>query len=162
MSIAALTSNGMELPQSLRYFSPLRESRLSMFADGSAQARFAEDGCLMLRGAVPADTVVNVREAYFRLFDPRVKNGDARRGEFSGYLPVGLPPHGTAGHPAHTFVRSKQLMAFRQLLAFCAISEALFGGPAKVVWQTPLQHFIRGSNTRVTRTSGPYLSQLRY
>ena len=148
MSIAALTSNGMELPQSLRYFSPLRESRLSMFADGSAQARFAEDGYLMLRGALPADTVVNVREAYFRLFDPRVlKNGDARRGEFSGYLPVGLPPHGTAGHPAHTFVRSEQFIAFRQLPVFRAISEALLGSPAKVVWRTPLRHFIRGSNT---------------
>lgn len=147
MSIAALTSNGMELPRSRRYFGPLRESKLSMFADGSAQVRFAEDGYLVLRGAIPADTVLNVREAYFRLFDPRLlKNRDARRGEFSGRLPEGLPPHGTAGHPAYTFVRSEQFVAFRQLPIFRAIAEALLGSPVKAIWRTPLRHFIRGSN----------------
>lgn len=147
MSIAAITSNGIAFPRSPRYFGLLRESRLSIFADGSARALLAEDGYLMLRGAVPGDTVLRVREAYFRLFDPRLlKNGDARRGEFSGYLPEGLPPYGTEGHPAHAFVRSEQFMAFRQLPIFRAMSEALLGGPVNAVWRTPLRHFIRGSN----------------
>ena len=147
MSIAALTSNGIEFPRSRRYFGPLRESNTSVFADGSARARFAEDGYLMLRDAIPADSVLRLREAYFRLFDPRLlKDGDPRRGEFSGYPPEGLPPHGTKGHPAHTFVRTAQFVAFRQLPIFRAMAEALLGGPAKPVWRTPLRHFVRGSN----------------
>jgi hypothetical protein len=146
VSIAALTSNGIELPLSPSYFGPLRESSVSVFADGSARDRFAEDGYLMLRNAVTADTVLRLREAYFRLFDARLlKDGDARRGEFSGCLPPNLPPHGVAGHPAHTFVRTQEFLAFRQLPLFRAMAETLLGSAAKAVWRTPLRHFVRGS-----------------
>src|SRR5262245_4834460 len=101
----------------------------------------------MLRDAIPSDIVLELREAYFRLFDPcLLKDGDARRGEFSGHRPEGLPPHGTKGHPAHTFVRTRQFIAFRQLPVFRAMAEALLGGPAKPVWRTPVRHFVRGSN----------------
>ena len=87
-----------------------------------------------------------LREAYFRLFDRRLlKDGDARRGEFSGQLPEGLPPHGMKGHPSHTFVRSKEFLAFRQLPLFCSMAEAILGAPVKSVWRTPLRHFIVGS-----------------
>ena len=147
MSIAALTSNGIKLPRSPRYFAPLRESNFSIFANGSAGNLFAEEGYLLVRAALPRDAVLRLREAYFRLFDERLlKNRDACRGEFSGYLPEGLPPHGVKGHPAHTFVRTEQFLAFRQLPLFRAMAEALLGGPVEPVWRTPLRHFIRGSN----------------
>jgi hypothetical protein len=147
VSIAALTSNGIKLRRSSRYFAPLRGSKFSLVADGSARSLFAEEGHLLVRDALPRDVVLELREAYFRLFDPRLlKDGDARRGEFSGYLPEGLAPHGVTGHPAHTFVRTERFIAFRQLPVFRAMAEALLGGPVKPVWRTPLRHFIRGSN----------------
>lgn len=147
MSIAALTSNGIKLRLSSRYFAPLRESRLSLFADGSARRRFAEEGYLLVRNALSPAIVLRLREAYFRLFDERMlKDGDARRGEFSGHLPDDLPPYGVAGHPAHTFVRTREFTAFRQLPVLRTMAEALLGAPVKPVWRTPLRHFIRGAN----------------
>src|SRR5262249_12627487 len=111
------------------------------------RARYADDGYLMLRDALPRDVILRLREAYFRLFDARLlRGGDARRGEFSGYLPQDLPPYGTRGHPAYSFVRSRQFIAFRELPIFRTMAEALLGGPAKAVWRTPLRHFIRGAH----------------
>lgn len=114
---------------------------------GTARRRFAEDGYLLLRDAVPRETALDLRETYFRLFDPRLlENGDARAGVFSGRLPDGLPRHGTKGHPAHAFVRTERFRAFRRSPVFRDMAEAILGGPVKPVRRTPLRHFIRGSN----------------
>ena len=153
----ALTSNGTRLSHASEYLGRLRESTRAVFAEGVARTRFAEDGYLLVRDAVPRETVLALREAYFRRFDPcLLKDGDARRGRFSGTLPAGLPSHGTKGHPAYDFVRSEAFIAFRQLPAFRAMAETLLGGPVKPVWRTPLRHFIPGrqvaSRAHVDRT----------
>lgn len=147
MSIAALTSNGIELPRAARYFAPLRESKFSIFADGSARGLFSEEGYLLVWDALAPDAVLRLGEGYFRLFDERLLNNrGACHGEFSGYLPEGLPPHGVKGHPAHTFVRTEQFLTFRKLPVFRAMAETLLGGRVQSIGRTPVRHFIRGSN----------------
>jgi ectoine hydroxylase-related dioxygenase (phytanoyl-CoA dioxygenase family) len=92
------------------------------------------------------EQVLGLRQAYFELFDPSfLKDGDARRGEFSGRIPRGLPPHGVAGHPAHSFVRSPEFMAFRALPVLAQMAEAVVGGPVVQLQRAPLRHFVCGS-----------------
>lgn len=144
LTTRTLTSNGSPIPFTPRYFGPLRESRADMPAE-VLRARYAEDGYVLLKGALSAAAVLDLREAYFRLFDPSfLKDGDARRGLYAGRAPQGLPDHGRAGHPAHAFVRSG---AFRDFLAapvLRAVAETVLDGPADPIRRTPLRHFIPG------------------
>jgi hypothetical protein len=118
---------------------------VALGADG-LRARFAEDGYVLLRGALPPETVWELRKAYLRLFDPAMlKDGDARRGEFSGRKPTNLPGHGLPGHPAHAFVRTEKFHAFARLPVFQDLAEIFIGAGAELIRRTPLRHFIPGS-----------------
>lgn len=156
MNIRTLTSNGVPIPFTPQYFAALRESSLSAAA-ADLRARYDEDGYVLLKGALPAQAVWDLREAYFRLFDSAFfKEGNARRGLFSGHEPAGLPLHGVAGHPAHTFVRSETFRAFTAMPALRAIAEIFFDGPATLIRRTPLRHFVpgrrRASRAHIDRT----------
>ncbi len=145
MNARTLTSNGAPIPFTPQYFGALRESHTGLPAQ-TLRSRYAEDGYVLLKGALQSNFVLDVREAYFRLFDPGFfKEGDARRGAFSGRAPQGLPAHGLAGHPAHAFVRSDLFRAFTNAPILKSIAETIFGGPAELVRRTPLRHFIPGS-----------------
>jgi hypothetical protein len=145
VNAVTLTSNGAPIPFTAQYFGPLRESDASTLGADGLRARYNADGYVMLRNAVPAETIWNVREAYLKLFDRATfKDGDPRRGEFSGKMPDGLPSHGLEGHPAHTFVRSETFRAFAQMPAFHLLAETFFGGAASLIRRTPLRHFIPG------------------
>lgn len=156
MTVRTLTSNGAPIPFTPRYFASLRESSLAA-SPADLRARYADDGYVLLKGALPAQTVWDLREAYFRLFESGFfKDGDARRGVFSGREPDGLPAHGVAGHPAHAFVRSEMFRAFTSMPALRAIAEIFFAGPAAVIRRTPLRHFVpgrkRASRAHIDRT----------
>jgi hypothetical protein len=139
-----LTSNGSPIPFTPQYFGPLRESRMDMPAT-ELRARYTADGYVLLKGALSASTVFDMREAYFRLFEPDFfKDGDARRGLFSGRAPENLPAHGFAGHPAHSFVRSDTFRAFLDLPILKTIAETIFADGADRLRRTPLRHFIPG------------------
>ena len=127
-----------------------------MFYDGRAREQFARDGYLLVRSALPRERVLALRQAYFELFDrSMLKDGDARRGEFSGQLPEGLPAHGRPGHPAHRFVRSPEFAEFRATAVFAQMAQVVLGGPVALIQRTPLRHFICGSNS----ASRPHLDR---
>ncbi|MBX7201231.1 MAG: phytanoyl-CoA dioxygenase family protein [Rhodospirillaceae bacterium] len=139
---ATLTSNGSPIPYTSQYFGALRETTPAALSD--IRARYNDDGYVLLRGAVPAEKVWDIRSAYLDLFGPEMcKDGDTRRGEFAGRMPA-LPNHGLKGHPAHAFVRSEAFRAFTRLPVFKEIAEAIFGNEAEQIRRTPLRHFIPG------------------
>lgn len=139
---AMLTSNGSVIPYTSQYFGALRETTPAALSD--IRARYHDDGYVLLRGAVPAEKVWEMRAAYLGMFGPEMcKNGDTRRGAFAGKMPA-LPRHGVPGHPAHTFVRSETFRAFAGLPVFKDIAEAIFDDEAEQIRRTPLRHFIPG------------------
>jgi len=143
MTAAMLTSNGAPIPFTQNYFGPLKATDVAEKA--SLRARFDADGYVMLRGALPARTVLDIREAYLGRFAPTFcKDGDTRRGAFSGTMPADLPRHGYPGHPAYEFVRSAIFRAFADQPVFRELAEAVFEGPATRIRRTPLRHFLPG------------------
>lgn len=152
-----LSSNGMTLPENGTYVGKLTESSLSDLGGDTLESRLERDGYVLFRGALPRELVLDLREAYFKLFpEDLVKNGDRRTGEFSGRMPEGLPRHGVAGHPAHDFVRSETFRSFADHPALKRIAEGLLGGPVERVRRTPMRHFMKGqqiaSRAHVDRT----------
>lgn len=144
MSHATLTSNGLPLPRTPAYTGMLVSTPLSALEDGSARARLREDGYVLLRGLLPRELVLDLRERYFARFPHEfVADGDCRRGAF-GSTPEGLPPHGTAGHPAYEFVRSDEFLAFAEHPRIKHAVERIFGAPAERLRRTPLRHFVPG------------------
>lgn len=144
MTARTLSSNGAPIPFTPQYFGALRESNVHL-SQKTLRARYGEDGYVLLKGALPADAVLDLREAYFHLFDHSFfKDGDARRGAFSGQEPAGLPGHGIAGHPAYAFVRSATFRSFIEMPALKSIAEIFFNGPADLIRRTPLRHFVPG------------------
>ncbi len=145
MSVSMLTSNGVELPNDERYIGALIPSTIFDLQQGYAKRRYEEDGYLLIRGALPAKEILDLRENYLSLFPPDfVTGGDYRQGVFSGHFPEDLPPHGTRGHPAHDFVRSEPFRRFTDRATLSWIAQVLLGGPVERVRRTPLRHYIKG------------------
>src|SRR5262245_59437034 len=146
MTTATITSNGLPIPHTPRYFGELTASDLSLDAE-TLRARYKRDGYVLLRGAVLPGGVMDMRDAYLRRFPSGfLKRGDARGGYFTGEMPAGVPPHGLKGHPAHDFVRTDTFRAFAAQPKLEKIAEIFFGGPAERIKRTPLRHFIPGRN----------------
>jgi hypothetical protein len=154
--LGPLTSNGCALPRNTEYLGQLSAVDSSAFSSSSARKSFARNGYLFVRGALPREDVLRVREAYFQLFDPIIlKDGDARRGDFSGQMPEGLPQHGMRGHPAHQFVRTPLFRHFCSTPVLARMAEAVLGHPVVPLQRTPLRHFVRGSRS----ASRPHLDR---
>jgi hypothetical protein len=94
MSQVTLVSNGLPLPRAPEYVAPLHASSPASLADGSASAQLAIHGYVYLRGLLPREVVLAMRQRYFQRFPASfVKDGDSRRAAFSGLEPEGLPAH---------------------------------------------------------------------
>ncbi len=146
MNTRTLTSNGAPIPFTSQYFGALRDSHTGLPAE-TLRARYAEDGYVVLRDALAPATILELRTAYFSLFDRAfLKDGDARGGVFSGVMPEGLPIHGMEGHPAHTFVRSEAFRTFAHEGTLKSIAEVFLDGPAEPIRRTPVRHFVPGTN----------------
>ncbi len=144
MSARILSSNGITLPDNDRYVGAMVNSTQRDLDTGVAQQRLDEHGYVLLRGLLPRERVLDVREAYLRQFPSGlVRDGDYRRGVYAGQA-ADMPKHGVNGHPAHEFVRSPTFQDFAETPAFRHIAESLLGGPVERVQRTPLRHFIKG------------------
>lgn len=157
MQIKQLNSNGIGLPATREYVGRLVDSALADLNGDVARERLAGDGYVLFRQALPRETVLDVRQAYFELFPADlVQSGDRRSGLFSGRAPSGVPKHGVAGHPAHAFVRSDVFNRFADHPTLRRIAETLLEGPAERIMRTPLRHFMKGqsvaSRAHVDRT----------
>lgn len=144
MNTPTLTSNGSPIPFTSQYFGCLRETAASAGPD-ALRAAYTADGYVLLRGALPPETVLNLREDYLKRFDAGTyKNGDARQGLFSGMIPVNLPTHGTKGHPAYDFVRGEHFRTFAEQPMLRTLAEVFLDGEAAPIRRTPLRHFYPG------------------
>ncbi len=160
MSNRLLSSNGIRLPDDDRYVGPLNETELAELETGEARKRLEEDGYVLLRGLLPREEVLDMRERYLRRFPTDlVQDGDFRRGAFSGRLPEGMTKHGFSGHPAHDFVRDEAFQRFADQPALRDLSAALLGGPVERIKRTPLRHFMKGQKTASrAHIDGVYIS----
>ena len=109
--------------------------------------RYASDRYLLLRGALDPEMLWELRARYFSLFPPSfLRPGTSPRdGIYSGCAPMGLPSHGTSGHPAFDFVRSEAFHRLADDPILTQISKLLLKGPTKRIARSPLRHFHRGT-----------------
>lgn len=142
------SSNGLSLPFTSDLFAPLRDSTQLYSRPDDLRERLAADGYLYLRGVLDPAEVLQLRGAYFSLFDTTYfAPGTApEQGVFSGRVPVGLPPYGVPGHPAHAFVRSDTFQHFVGRPVLGKLAEVLLGGSVEMLPRRILRHFHRGSN----------------
>jgi ectoine hydroxylase-related dioxygenase (phytanoyl-CoA dioxygenase family) len=141
LDASVFTSNGLPVASTAARFGRLREAPTQQHW----RAQYLADGYLLLRGAVDPALVLKARTAYLAGFDKGFE---------------GLPVHGTAGHPAHSFVRSKDFSALADNPVFAEIAATLLGTPTVRVPRTPLRHFIKGTH-RASRahTDRTYLDE---
>lgn len=145
MSQVTLVSNGLPLPHSSKYVAPLNASPLRALADGRVSAQLAAHGYVFLRGLLPRELVLAMRERYFQRFPVGfVQDGDHRRAAFAGQQAQALPAHGTRGHPAYEFVRHSEFIDFAEHPLLRGAAEAVLGGPAERLRRTPVRHFVAG------------------
>jgi hypothetical protein len=126
-----VTSNGVEIPFSPTYFTPMRETSLDA-SDAELQARYRDDGYVLLRGLLSPDAVRELRTAYDVAFAAARARGD-------------LPRHGSAGHPAYEFVRGPSFRAFVEQPAYAKIAARMIGAAFAPIRRTPLRHFLPGT-----------------
>jgi len=152
-----LTSNGTPVPFDAAHFAPLRVSSEAVSDPPTLRERYLEDGYLYLPGFFPAEVSVEMRSAYFSLFENGylASGSTPADGIFSGRAPEGLPPHGVAGHPAHTFVRGREFERFASQPEMLALAEAVLGGPASRLPRSIVRHFDRSSG-RASRAHTDY------
>ncbi len=125
---STVTSNGVPIPNTPRYFDRMRETDLAA-ADEALRARYAEDGYVLLRGVLPGDAVIQLRDAYLARFSAHAEP---------------LPTHGTKGHPAYEFVRTSVFRDFVEQPVFQSLAARLTGAEVAPIRRTPLRHFVPG------------------
>ncbi len=155
-----LSSNGVALPRAARYVGWLDPCVPAQLGGRAASQKLNEEGYIFLKGLLPRDLVLDVRERYFdRLDRSFFKDGDTRRGEFSGTVPPQDKAFGVEGHPAYEFVRSLAFRAFADHPKLAATAEMLMGSPAERIRRTPFRHFIPGtSKASRAHADGAYIS----
>ena len=142
-----LTSNGAPVPFDTEHFAPLRDSSDVASDPGSLRERYLQEGYVYLPGFLDAAGSLEMRSAYFCLFDGGyLRQGTSPAdGVFSGEVPEGLPAHGVPGHPAHAFVRGEGFERFAAQPALARLAAALLGGPATRLPRSIVRHFDRSS-----------------
>ena len=155
-----LSSNGVVLPQAARYVGWLSPCDPTHLQDQAASQKLNEEGYVFLKGLLPRDLVLDVRERYFERLDRSFfKDGDTRRGVFSGSVPPQNKPFGVKGHPAYNFVRSPAFHAFADHPTLARAAEMLMGSPVERIRRTPFRHFIPGtSKASRAHADGAYIS----
>ena len=110
-----LRSNGIPIPFDQEHFAPLQDSSRLLDDPDRLQARYREDGYLLLRGVLDRAQVIAMRSAYFSAFDPSYLRAGTRPPTASSQANgPGPPAHGVAGHPAHAFVRTARVHGLRR------------------------------------------------
>jgi ectoine hydroxylase-related dioxygenase (phytanoyl-CoA dioxygenase family) len=153
----SVSSNGVELPFDDRTFARQQESPPWPAARETVRATFRDNGYVLLRGLLDREYVLGLRADYFARFDRRMlaPGTSSREGIFSGTVPDDLPEYGTAGHPAHDFVRTDRFDAFTRTPALQEVAEVLLGGPTELLPRRILRHYDR-STRRASRAHVDY------
>jgi hypothetical protein len=152
-----ITSNSVALPvapEPMRVTVPDNADEL--------RSQFRRDGYILVRGVLHPEKVWRMREAYFKQFNPSylAPGTYPREGVWSGLEPEGLPSHGVAGHPAHTFVRSKVFANFVSDPHLLQLAEILLDEIE--VMRLPRQivrHFHKGAAASRAHTDFDYLDR---
>lgn len=134
-------SNGMPIPFTPQYFEQITPGDSSDMAGMKKQLR--RDGYLYLPGFMDRQDVLDVREEYFKLFDPVIlrKGTSAREGLFSGKFQFSPYRHGLPGHPASQFVASPAFDSFTRSERLLQLAEALMEEEVSLLQRRPLRHF---------------------
>jgi hypothetical protein len=140
-----LWSNDVPIPFNDRTFAPMVDSTELLGSAADLRARFCADGYLLLRGVLDRRKALRIRASYLSRFDRCMfaPGTDVAAGVFSGTLPH-LPEYGTAGHPAHDFVRTAEFDEFTHEPALLQLAEQLLDAPAELTPRRILRHFHRG------------------
>ncbi|GAA1965007.1 phytanoyl-CoA dioxygenase family protein [Kitasatospora viridis] len=148
-TVARCSSNGVVLELDESNSAPMADSTDLLADPDRLRERYRQDGYLLLRGVLDPAEVWAVREAYFSLFPPGyLKPGTGpAAGVYSGRPPVGLAPYGTAGHPAHDFVRSDAYAAFTRSPELAGLARSVLGGPVQLVPRRILRHYDSASRS---------------
>jgi ectoine hydroxylase-related dioxygenase (phytanoyl-CoA dioxygenase family) len=144
-AVPTVSSNGVPVPFDSEHFAPLADSTPLLDDPAALVERYRHDGYLLLRRVLDPERVEAVRRAYFTSFGPGYLRAgtDPADGIFSGWRPEGLAAHGTAGHPAHDFVRSAEFLDFCARPELTAIAETVLEGPVRQLPRRILRHFDR-------------------
>ncbi|MCU4185455.1 phytanoyl-CoA dioxygenase family protein [Acidiferrimicrobium sp. IK] len=155
--MTTVTSNGVEIPFDADHFAPLRDSTALIADPAALRDRYETDGYVLVRNLLDPQRLRDLRAAYFEQFDPcYLKPGTrAADGIFSGRRPPGLNPHGTAGHPAHDFVRSQPFLDFCAKPELAALATTILGAPVEQLPRRILRHF-DNSSPRASRAHVDY------
>ena len=153
-----VTSNGIALN------APVHPMRASSPHDDPVvlRRRFREDGYLLLRRVLDREALLRLRGTYFGMFDPSylAPGTTPRQGIWSGRTPEGLAAHGVAGHPAHTFVRSKAFAALAADPRLLRLAEILLDDPEPMrLPRQIVRHFHRGPRASRAHTDFDYLDR---
>lgn len=142
-----LSSNGVAIAFDDALFTPMRDSTRWRGDPETLRLHFRADGYLLLRDVLDHSQVLGLRADYFARFDPILlaQGSTPEDGIFSGTVPVGLPEYGTAGHPAHDFVRCAQFDAFTREPRLREIAETVLDGRSELLPRRIVRHFDRSS-----------------
>jgi hypothetical protein len=145
-----VSSNSTPIPFDGTLFAPMRDSTDLLSDPAALRQRLRDDGYLRLRGVLDPADVWRLRGEYFAMFPAGyLKAGtDPGAGVFGGGPPPGLAAYGTAGHPAHEFVRGARFERFVAQPALAALAATLLGdgSPRPAPVRAPraiLRHFDR-------------------
>jgi Phytanoyl-CoA dioxygenase (PhyH) len=140
-----VTSNGAAIPFDADHFAPLRDSSNVRSDPQQLRRRYREDGYVYLRGVLDARRLRQLRRSYFSHFtDGYLAPGsDPADGVFSGVRPADMLPHGTLGHPAHSFVRSQEFLDFCADDDLATVASDILGAPVEQLPRRILRHFDR-------------------
>ncbi|PQJ11628.1 phytanoyl-CoA dioxygenase [Flavipsychrobacter stenotrophus] len=136
-----LFSNGMPIPFTPQYFEQAEAGDASDVADMTR--RLNNDGYLYLPGFLDPADVLDVREEYFKLFDPIIlkKGTSPRQGLFSGSFQFSPYRHGLAGHPASLFVTSDAFEQFTRSKKLLDLATSLMNEEVTLLQRRPIRHF---------------------
>ena len=136
-----LFSNGMAIPFTPQYF---EEVEVGDPTDVAGMANHLnKEGYLYLPGFLNESEVLDVREAYFKMFDPIIlKEGTtAREGLFSGSFQYSPYRHGLPGHPASEFVVSDVFEKLTRSERLLDLATSLMGEEVALLQRRPIRHF---------------------
>jgi ectoine hydroxylase-related dioxygenase (phytanoyl-CoA dioxygenase family) len=150
--LTQITSNGVPISFDAGHAAPLTESSDLLSEPVALRRRYAEDGYLFLRQVLDPDLVLDARAAYFSGFDPAylAPGSSPRAGIFSGHRPEGLGEHGTAGHPAHAFVRGETWRHLVEDPRLRAVASLVLDGDCTLLPRQIVRQFDR-SQARASR-----------
>lgn len=136
-----LFSNGMAIPFTPQYFERIQPTDATDTA--TMISRFKNEGYIHLPGFLSEKEVLDVREAYFKMFEPVIlkKGTTPREGIFSGTFQFSPYRHGLPDHPASTFVQSEVFTHFTRNEKLRKLSESIMGEELSLLQRIPIRHF---------------------